>query len=182
MISLKSEVTRKLLNYFFLNPKESLYVNELSRNLVLDKRNLVKKVKELETEGILKSQVRGNLKLYSINRDYPLYNEYRKIVIKTIGFEESLRNALKDVKAIKDAYIYGSYAKDKMDTHSDIDLLIVGSHNIISLQKKLNSLQKEINREINVVNMNEKEFKRRIKNRDPFIIGILRNRHIRISL
>ncbi len=40
MISLKSKITRKLLNYFFLNPKESLYVNELSRNLALDKRNL----------------------------------------------------------------------------------------------------------------------------------------------
>jgi len=50
MISLKSKITRKLLNYFFLNPKESLYVNELSRNLALDKRNLVKKIKELETE------------------------------------------------------------------------------------------------------------------------------------
>ena len=91
MISLRSEITRKLLNYFFLNPKESLYVNELSRNLALDKRNLVKKIKELEREGILKSQDRGNLKLYSINRDYPLYDEYRRIVIKTIGFEENLR-------------------------------------------------------------------------------------------
>ncbi|KKM82518.1 hypothetical protein LCGC14_1318790, partial [marine sediment metagenome] len=73
MISLKSKITRKLLNYFFLNPKESLYVNELSRNLALDKRNLVKKIKELETEGILKSQARGNLKLYSINRNYKLF-------------------------------------------------------------------------------------------------------------
>ncbi len=33
MISLKSKITIKLLNYFFLNPKESLYVNELSRNI-----------------------------------------------------------------------------------------------------------------------------------------------------
>jgi len=182
MISLKSEITRKLLNYFFLNPKESLYVNELSRNLALDKRNLVKKIKELETEGILKSQSRGNLKFYSVNRNYPLYNEYRKIVLKTIGFETGLKNALKDVKAIKEAYIYGSYAKNKMDTHSDIDLLIVGGHDIISLQKKLNKLQKEINREINVVNIDEKEFKRKIKKGDPFITGILKNKHIKINL
>lgn len=182
MISLKSEITRKLLNYFFLNPEESLYVNELSRNLALDKRNLVKKIKELEMKGVLKSEARGNLKLYSINKDYPLYNEYRKIVVKTIGFEESLRNALKNVKAIKDAFIYGSYAKNKMDTHSDIDLLVVGSHNIISLQKKLNKLQKEINREINVINMNEKEFRRKVKNKDPFIMGVLRNKHIRMNL
>lgn len=182
MISLKSEITKKLLNYFFLNPEEILYVNELSRNLVLDKRNLVKKIKELETEGLLKSKTRGNLKLYSINRDYPLYNEYRQIVIKTIGFEENLKNALKKVEGIKDAYIYGSYAKDNMDAHSDIDLLVVGNHSIASLQKNLNELQKEINREINIVNMDENEFKRKIKNKDSFITGILKNKHIRINL
>ena len=70
MISLRSEITKKLLNYFFLNPQESLYVNELSRKLALDKRNLVKKLKELENETILKSEKRGNLRFYSINRDY----------------------------------------------------------------------------------------------------------------
>ena len=56
MISLRSEITKKLLNYFFINPQESLYVNELSSKLQLDKRNLVKKLKELEEVGILKSQ------------------------------------------------------------------------------------------------------------------------------
>lgn len=91
MISLRSQVTKKLLNYFFINPKESLYVNEISRKLHLDKRNLVKKIKELEEKGILKSQKRGNLKIYSINEAYPLYDEYKKIIIKTIGLEEGLR-------------------------------------------------------------------------------------------
>ena len=46
MISLRSEITKKLLNYFFINPHESLYVNEMSQKLQLDKRNLVKKIKE----------------------------------------------------------------------------------------------------------------------------------------
>ncbi|MBU0534082.1 MAG: nucleotidyltransferase domain-containing protein [Candidatus Omnitrophica bacterium] len=182
MISLKSQITKKLLNYFFLNPQESLYVNELSRNLALDKRNLVKKIKELEKESVLKSQKRGNLKLYHINKGYPLYNEYKQIILKTIGFEENLKNTIKDVNGIKNAYIYGSYAKNTMDAHSDIDLLIIGSHSIASLQKNLNKLQKEINREINVVNIDEKEYNRKIKNKDPFITGILKNQHIRINL
>ena len=60
MISLKSDITRKILSYFYLNPHEELYVNELARNLHLDKRNLVKKVRELESEGILKHHERGN--------------------------------------------------------------------------------------------------------------------------
>lgn len=182
MISLKSEITKKLLNYFFLHPEEELYVNELSRTLSLDKRNLVKKVRELETEGLLKSETRGNLKLYRINKDYPLYNEYRQIIFKTVGFEENLRKALKKVKGVKESYVYGSYAKDKMDAYSDIDLLVVGGHSINSLQQELNKLQKETNREINAVNIEQDEFNRKIKNKDPFITAVLKGKHIRIIL
>lgn len=180
MISLRSTVARKLLNYFFVNPSEILYVNELSRKLELDKRNLVKKIKELEKEGILKSQSRGNLKLYSINQNYPLYDEYRKIFIKTLGLEEDLRKILVHTEGLKAAYIYGSYARDKMDVHSDIDLLAIGNHDILLLQRKLNKLQREINREINVVNMDMREFKRRNKNKDPFVTDILKQKNIRI--
>ncbi len=38
MIPLKSQVARKVLGFFILNPQERLYVNELSRKLALDKR------------------------------------------------------------------------------------------------------------------------------------------------
>lgn len=180
MISLKSIVTRKLLNHFFINPEGSLYVNELSRLLGLDKRNLVKKLIELEREGILKSGQRGNLKLYSINREYPLYDEYQKIVLKTVGFEKVLKEALSGIKGINQVIIYGSYAKDKMDAHSDIDVLIVGSHSAISAQRKISKLQPELRREINLVNMTEVEFKNRIKKKDPFIHGVLKEKHVKL--
>lgn len=180
MISFRSEVTKKVLNYFFINPGESLYVNELSRKLQLDKRNLVKKIKELKAENILKSQTRGNLKLYSINKNYPLYSEYRKILMKTEGVAPKLKNILKLIKGVREAYIYGSYAKDVLGAHSDIDILVTGDHNVILLQRELNKFQKEIGREINVVNINEAEFKKKIKNKDPFIHGILNQKHIRL--
>jgi len=180
MISLRSELTKKLLNYFFINPQESLYVNELSRKLNLDKRNLVKKLKELEKDGILKSQIRRNLKLYSINKSYPLYKEYKNIILKTTGLEDKLKKVMKEVAGIVEVYIYGSYAKNKMDAHSDIDLLIIGNHKIVLLQRKLNRLQKETDREINSVSMDEHEYKKRLKNKDPFISEVLKRKHIKI--
>ena len=180
MISLKSKVTSKILNYFFLNPDATLYVNELSEKLNLDKRNLVKKLKELETEGLLESRTRGNLRLYSSNKNYSLYDEYKNIVLKTLGLEKKLKDALKNIKGIKAAYIYGSYAKDKLDVNSDIDLLVVGSHRIALLQKKISALEKEIDREISVVNMDEKDFNERKSTGNPFIRGVLKNKHIEI--
>jgi len=180
MISMRSKVTRKLLNYFFLNPQECLYVNEISNKLGLDKRNLVKKLKELEMECILKSRNRGNLKLYSINEKYPLYNEYRKIILKTIGVERELKETLQKIKKIKEAYIYGSYAKNKMDIHSDIDILVIGEQDVLSLQRKINVIQSEIDRAINVVNMGKKEYKDRLQRKDPFIKDIFKQEHIKI--
>jgi len=182
MISLKSKVTGSILNYFFLNSDSSLYVNELSEKLSLDKRNLVKKLKELEKEGLLKSESKGNLKLYSGNKKYPLYNEYKRIILKTLGFEKKLADSLKGVKGIETVYIYGSYAEDKLSVHSDIDLLVIGNHKIISLQKKVSRLQKEIDREINVVNMAKNDFNKRKKSGDPFIKGVLKNKYIEIAL
>lgn len=181
MISLKSEITQRVLNYFFLNPQESLYINELARQLSLDKRNLVKKIRQLENEGLLISRSRGNLKLYSINQKFPLYKEYKNIILKTIGFEKELKDVLRETAGIEKAYIYGSYAKDKMDVHSDIDILVIGDHSIILLQRKISRLQKDIGREINTVNMSTGEFKKRRTNKDPFLQNILKNKYIEIK-
>lgn len=180
MISLRSSVTKKILSYFFINPHENLYVNELSRKLNLDKRNLVKKIKQFEVEGILTREARGNLKLYSINKKYLLYDEYRKIIMATIGLQGSLKTSLQHIKGIKHVYVYGSYAKDNMDAHSDIDLLVVGDENTLSLHKAISKLQKEFGREINVVDIDESEFKKKIKQKNPFITDILKQKHIKI--
>ncbi|MBL7072869.1 MAG: nucleotidyltransferase domain-containing protein [Candidatus Omnitrophica bacterium] len=180
MISMKSNVTKVLLNYFFLNPSESLFVNEISRKLDLDKRNLVKKLKELEEEGIMVSETRGNQKIYSINRLYALYEEYRKIVFKTIGIESKLKRMLKQVTGIEKVYLFGSYAKDAMEVHSDIDLLVIGDHKIMDLQKEISKLQKEIGREINVVNMDRKEFEDRKKKNDSFVETIFKEKNIEV--
>lgn len=181
MISLRSGVTKQLLNYLLLNPKEELYVNELSRKLDLDKRNLVKKLKDLEKEGILTSQERGNLRLYSIDTTYPLYKEYRAIFLKTIGLEARLKDIIRKVAGVTKAYIYGSYASGTMDTHSDIDLLVIGSHSILKLQKEISRLQKEIGREINVLNMDDNAFEKKRKNKDVFISRVLAQKHIMLT-
>jgi len=180
MISLRSQVTRKILNLFFLNPHQTLYVNELSRRLGLDKRNLVKKLHELDHIGILKNEKKGNLRLYGVNLEFPLYQEYRKIVLKTIGVEERLKQIMRETPGVKEAYIYGSYAQDAMSAHSDLDLLIVGNHEINTLQKKIILLQREINREINSVNISEDEFRKRVDLKDPFLSGLFQRKTIRL--
>lgn len=181
MLSLRSKVTRKVLTYFFTNPQQDLYVNEMAAGLGVDKRNLVKKLRELESLGLMRSEARGNLRLYSINPSYPLYREYKRIFQKTVGVEAKLRDMVSLTPGVKRAYIFGSYASDAMQTHSDIDILVVGDHSVVSLQKELNKIQSEIEREVNCVHMNEDEFRRRKETEDPFLRDVFAHPTIELA-
>ncbi len=180
MISITSKIAQSLLAFYFLHEDESLYINELVRRLGVDKRNLVKKLNEFEREGLFKSEVIGNQKYYSLNKKYPLYKEYKKIILKTIGIEKQLKTALSNIKGIKKAFIYGSYAEDKMDAFSDIDIIVIGNHSTVLLHKKIAQLQKLTEREINIISISQEEFNSKIKSNDSFITDILRKKRINI--
>jgi len=180
LISIKSKIAQSLLAFYFLHEDESLYVNELVRRLGVDKRNLVKKLNEFEKEGIFKSEIIGNQKYYSLNKKYPLYKEYKRIILKTIGLEKQLKTVLSNLTGIKGAFVYGSYAEDRMDVFSDIDIIVIGDHSTVTLQKKIAELQKLTDREINVISISQHEFNSKVEKKDPFITGILGKKRIEI--
>lgn len=180
MVSFRSEITKRLLNYFFINPDEERYVNELAKILEVDPKNLDRKLKELVSEGLFCSEFRGKEKYYFLNKKFPLLNEYKKIVEKTVGLEYVLRAVLGVVEGIKEAYVFGSYAVDKLSSGSDIDLLIIGSHGVLEAQKAVLETQRRIGREINIVDMSESEFKKRKLEKDALLTDILNKPIIRI--
>lgn len=179
MVSLKSKIAQAVLGYFMLHEGTELYVNEMARLLSVDQGNLDRKLKELEKEGILKSELRGKERYYSLNPSFPLLTEYKRIVLKTIGLEHVLKEALQKVRGLKEAYLFGSYAKDQMDAASDIDLLAVGNHNTLELQKRISEIQKSVGREINVVSLGSAEYEKKRKG-DSFIKSVLQDKRIQI--
>src|SRR3989344_3964391 len=103
MISLRSELVRKLLEYFFLNPDERHYVNELARMLSIDPKNLHTKLVALEREGLFESEFLGKQRYFFLKKNYPLLKEYQSIVFKS-SFEKRFRAALQSVSGISTAY------------------------------------------------------------------------------
>ncbi len=175
MISLKSNITKELLGYFFLQEDKHLYLNEISEKLNLDKRNLLKKLKELVQEGLFRKEAEANLTYYSLNKDYVLYGEYKKIILKTIGIESKLKNIFKNFEGVEKAYIFGSYVENAMDTSSDIDLLVIGRADMVSINSKIMDIQKKVDREINVVAMSVKEFERKKAQNDLFLKNVVKS-------
>ena len=141
-----------------LNPETELYLNEMARKFDVDRGNLTRKLSEWEKEGIFQKRQRGNLSLYKINQKYPLLREMENIAKKSFGLGQELKNKLEKIEGLKTAIIFGSYAKDKLEMESDIDLLLVGSHDFLETQKIIVKLQKKFDREINIIDMTEKEF------------------------
>jgi predicted nucleotidyltransferase len=173
-------VTIKLLDYYFLNPQAQVYINELARILDLDPKNTETKLKELEKEGLFKSEFRGKQRYFFLAKDNPILEHYRQIFLKTHGIEKRLKDMMGNIKGLKEAYLFGSYAANKMDSSSDIDLLAVGAHSVLELQRAIAKLQKDTGREFNVTNLSPKEFETKKKNKDPFINGVFKTKTIRL--
>ena len=180
MISLRSKVTIKLLDYYFLNPDAQAYINELARILELDPKNTETKLKEFEKEGLFKSEFRGKQRYFYLAKDNPVLEHYRQICLKTHNIEKRLKDMIGNIKGFKEAYLFGSYASNKMDSSSDIDLLAIGTHSVLELQRVIAKLQKDTGREFNVTNLSMKEFEAKKKNKDPFINSIFKTKIIRL--
>jgi predicted nucleotidyltransferase len=180
MIDLRSEPRRALLAYYFTNPQASHYLRELAGLLRLDPANLSRELARLEAEGLFVSERRGRQKYFRLNRGYPLYEEMRRIVFKTVGVAGRLRKAFKEVPGVKEAWLYGSFAQDRQDAASDIDILIVGEPKAEKLERAIRKLEREFGREINYTSMTPREFQSRRRRKDAFLEDVWR--HKKISL
>ena len=158
----KSKSRRKILQYFFTNPDQELYLREIARKFKEDPSNLSKEMNRLEKENIFISSFMGKQKYYKLNKSHPLFDEFKSIVFKTIGVKGRLENIVNEVIGILSAFIYGSYAKNTESFSSDIDLFMIidkKKFNENTLLPNINELESQISREINYTYYSWEEWK-----------------------
>jgi len=180
MLNVRSKILRKILNYFFLNEFNRVYINELARIIESDPKNVYRILVHLEEEGVLSSEFKGKERYFFCNKKSPVYKSYKDIFLKTAGIEVILTNALKGIPDLKEAYIFGSYAEGKFGIESDIDVLLVGMHKALLAQRVLHKIQKQIGREINVVNITPEILKKKLASGDQFIKKVFTHKRIRL--
>jgi predicted nucleotidyltransferase len=177
---IKSKIAEKLLGYFFVNGQAEEYTNELARILAVDAGNLDRKLKELVKEGLFSCQKKGNQSYYSLNKNYPLLKETKKLFNLKYGLEKKLEESLRKISKLEEAYLFGSYAGGNFETESDIDLLLIGEHDTIAALGEVLPLQKEFAREINIVSMTKEEFKEKTESGDEFITSVIMRKKIKL--
>jgi predicted nucleotidyltransferase len=172
MISLRSDLRRKLLTFFYVNRSARIYVRQLAVALAADSTNVSRELARLAREGLLRAETEGRQLYYSINRDYPSLKPVFALLQGSIGIEPELRHALQAVPGIRQAWLFGSFAKNEADASSDIDLLLIGEPDQAQLAVQLRRAEKTLRREINSTVFTPQELKRRLRKADPFVTDI----------
>lgn len=180
MISLRSELRRKLLTYFYTNRSARVYVRQLASALGVDSTNLSRELARLEREGLLRSEIEGRQRYYNINSQYPYLKAVFSLLQGTIGIVPTLAAALHRVEGIEKAYLYGSFAKNEEDAASDIDLLIVGHPDALNLAAEVSRLEKTLNREVSYTTLKPQELKRKLAAHDPFLTDVWQGNRIEL--
>lgn len=180
LYNIKSKITQKILNFFFIHKKEKFYINQISKFIQEDRSNTHKKLIELYDIGFLLDEYVGNQRHFFLNKNFRFLKEYEKIISQTFGVENILRKELSQIKGIEKAFIFGSFAQNKLTPGSDLDILIVGTYDIIKLSKIMAQLQKEWKIEINLVEYSHKEYDKKISDKDNFLAGVFKKPIIQI--
>jgi len=171
IISSKTRV--KLLTLFLLGPEREYYVREITRMTEENMNAVRRELTNLESFGLISGERKGNQQYYTVNRDFFLYEDLQKIVLKTEGVARVIKEHLAGKAAVRCMFIYGSFAKGSAGEKSDIDLFIIGDIDDNELIPLVHESERALNREINYTLMRPRELEQRKRDGDPFVTNVL---------
>jgi predicted nucleotidyltransferase len=168
----KSGIRRKIILLFVYNQDREFYLSEIARQVKTSAGTAQRELNRLRRMDFVSFKKRGNLSLYRLNRAFSLLAEIEAIIRKTVGIEVRLGEELRKVKGVSFAFIFGSYAKGRLRSDSDIDLYVVGRPDEDDVYRAVRSVEDTVGREINYHIASEDEFARKART-DSFVKDVI---------
>ncbi len=170
--STRADVLSLLLN----NPDEKFYVREIAKLLKKNPSGIKRELDNLERAGLMISERVANLKYFHANKDSELYSELKSLITKSLGLPGALKALLKTSGA-KAAFIYGPYAEgEETDT---VNLFVISEDP--ALEKEVKGLEKKFGCKMDIMLMDEEEYRARRKKRDAVLRRILSEKRLRLA-
>lgn len=173
--ALFSKGRQRVLAVLFGNPARSFYATEIIALASSGTGAVQRELARLENAGLVTVRRVGNQKHYQANRDAPVFEELRGVVLKTSGLADVLRAALGPLTSdIRTAFLYGSIARREDTAASDIDLLVISD--ILTYSELFSVLEKasgKLGRRVNPTVYTSAELARRTRQGNAFITGVL---------
>ncbi len=171
----------KVLRHLIKHKDWQFNITELSRDININKGILSRLIKALEKENVIKTNSKGKIKLFSINKENLFI---RKIIIplfeKENGFyyAELTRFANAVKKEVISVIAYGSVVSGTIKLTSDIDILVVTNKKTENLEKQIDKLRKEFLDDdllLTIDLMDFEELRKLYNEKEPFINSLIKN-------
>jgi predicted nucleotidyltransferase len=166
---------QKVLRLLYGQPGRSFFASELIALASAGTGAVQRELRRLEESGLVTSHTVGRQRHYQANADAPIFAELRRIVVKTFGIAQPLRQALKPLAArLTLACIYGSIARGSDSAASDIDLLVVSDELMLEdLYRALERAERLLGRKVNPTLVKTAEFTARRQSEGTFMNKIM---------
>ena len=133
----------------------------------------------LARAGVVRRTVRGRQVYFQANPESPIYSELRGLVVKAGGVADALRAALAPLAGrIQAAFIYGSVAKGKERSASDVDIMVIGDVSFAEASDALARAQDAIGREVNPSVFPPAEIRAKLAAKHHFLRSVLKGQKI----
>jgi len=169
--SLFATTQQRVLGILFGETDRTFYASELIRRAGIGSGAVQRELKRLEQSGIVTARWIGKQKHYQANSKSPIFTDLRNIVEKTFGLAEPLRQALAPLsEQIDAAFIYGSVAKRRDTSQSDVDLMVISD--ALTYRDVFGALEpqtQKLKRKINPTVFSQSELESRLKAGNAFL-------------
>jgi predicted nucleotidyltransferase len=120
----------RILRYFLLRPTGAVHARHLQRVLNLGAASVQRDLERLVGLGALDRSQEGRLIRYRMVAASPLWTAFRILLGTAADPTTLVQDALRDVRGVQAAFVYGSTAKQTRGKDSDVDVFVVGDANV----------------------------------------------------
>lgn len=166
---------QRVLALLFGQPGRSFFTKELIDLAGVGSGGVQRELARLQHSGLVTQTRVGNQKHYQANPDAPIFAELCGIARKMLGPAEVLREALAPLaETLPLALLYGSVASGRDTARSDIDVLLVSDTlTLEQVYATLAPVEKQLGRPVSPTLYTSAEFRRRLAQRNPFLVKLL---------
>ena len=162
----------QILSLLLLNTDTKFYQREIETITGLAIRSIQRETEKLEALGVIHKSSEANKVYFQGNRDYNLFPELRKMLLKTVGLKVVLADAQADQR-IKAAFIHGLFAAGQERLTDPIAIFVVGDVSKQELQARAEQIQNSIAREITCHVRTPQSFRSRVQLGYGFVANVL---------
>jgi len=178
---------------FLQNPDEWLGSRDLEkltgrsqsdcrRNMkILSNLGLIKNVRSghcaPQDLGTVLTTIEKEIRLFGnrfiLNKNHPWIPPLRMLLEKSIGGLRILSEAVRKLPDIDVAFVFGSFSTSEQTPLSDIDLMVIGKHSLMTLAEPIAEVEERIGRDIQIIAYSPEEWQNKFKERNHFVASLM---------